>query len=123
MSNEEKRQGMTFKQVHDILHSNNPEQIEALIFAVYSPYLEQIRELLDQFPQPTRRDLKLLAADFDAGRILRHFAFQPGQVMPISAGAKLLIKMVQNFQNETEAGGVRVSSAPDILEMWSKKNV
>ena len=103
MSSEEKRQGLTREQVHATMHSNNPEQIEALIFTAYSPYLEQLRDLLDQFPQPARRDLKLLAADFDAGRILRHFAFRPGQIMPLSAGAKLLVEMVQGFLNATEA--------------------
>lgn len=104
MSNEEKRQGLTFKQVQDTLHSDNPEQIEALIFTTYAPYLEQLRDLLDQFPQPARRDLKLLAADFDAGRILRHFAFRPGQVMPLSAGAKLLNEIVRGFCEQRDIG-------------------
>lgn len=102
MSSEEKRQGMTQEQVHATMHSNNPEQVEALIFTAYSPYLELLRGLLDQFPQPARRDLKLLIADFDAGRILRHFAFRPGEVCPISAGAKLLVEMVRGYQNDME---------------------
>ena len=100
MSNEEKRQGMTLEQVQAIMHSNNPEQVEALIFTVYMPYLEVLRGWLDRFPQPARRDLELLIADFNAGRILRHFEFRPGEALPISAGAKLLVKILRDFDND-----------------------
>ena len=104
MPSKEKRQGLTYQQVKAIMRQQNPEQVEALIFTVYHPYMRYMRGLLDQFPQPIRHDLKELDADLEMGRISRHFTFCPQGVIPVSAGARIIVKLVNEYIKETHGG-------------------
>ena len=104
MTPEEKRQGLTYQQVKAIIRQQNPEQVEALIFTVYHPYMICMRGLLDQFPQPIRDDLKELDADLEAGRISRHFTFCLQGVIPVSPGARIIVKLVSEYIKETHGG-------------------
>lgn len=100
MSSEKKRHGLTFDQVETAWR--DPSRREEVVKTVYAPYLEQLRGLLDQFPRPMRRNLKQLIADFDAGRISRHFRFTEKEAVAKTGGAKLLVEMVRGFQNDME---------------------
>ena len=104
MTPEEKRQGLTYQQVKAIMRQQNPEQVEALIFTVYTPYMRCMRGLLDQFPQPIRDDLKELDADLEAGRISRHFTFCLQGAIPVSPGARIIVKLVREYIKETHGG-------------------
>lgn len=95
MSNEEKQHGLTFDQVEAAWQE--PSRREEVVKAAYAPYLERLRGLLDQFPRPMRRDLKLLIADFDAGRVSRHFRFTEKKAVAKTGSAKLLVKMVHDY--------------------------